>query len=389
MKKVLLLLFFLFLNAFFLFEETSRPLYQIIGIQLVIACVVFFLVREQLAKANKLPFFADGLEDCVLILDNKGKVLEINQKATILFPNIRRGKNFFNSQKVLDKDQVALCQSKHQAMLRSKEKESYIFPISTKKNWKLQMQHLSKEKKVALLFQRESDVQKVEGVGKDFVANASHELRTPITIIKGFAETLKELPEISEAMLEDITEKIVRNCDRMQHLVKNLLLLADLDHIPKTNFQECDLVSLIDSICLNLYSLHPSVKMETYCSDEVIVIPADVALLERAIGNLLENSIKYSSKHPEISIYVEKKKNEVCIRIKDKGVGIEKEDLDKIFNRFYTVNKAHSRSFGGAGLGLSLVKTIIEKHGGQINVSSTPGKGTIFVITFQQKTLHS
>ncbi|MCB1084704.1 MAG: GHKL domain-containing protein, partial [Chlamydiia bacterium] len=234
------------------------------------------------------------------------------------------------------------------------------------------------------LLDRSGQYQK-EQLGKDFVANASHELRTPITIIKGFAETIYDLPTISEAMLTDFSEKIVRNCERMDNLVKNLLTLADLDYLPKARLQECDLVGMIDNCSHSLLSLYPDVELESLHNSEYILVNGDPDLLELAIMNLLENGVKYSSEVPKIQVTIEEHGEEVCLTIADQGIGIPCDDLDHIFERFYTVNKAHSRRLGGAGLGLSIVKTIASKHEATVCVESKEGEGTAFTLCFQKK----
>ena len=238
------------------------------------------------------------------------------------------------------------------------------------------------EKKYIMIAFELSEQKKIYQIGKDFVANASHELRTPITIIKGFAETLQDLPSISDSMLNDFTSKILRSCQRMDSLVKNLLLLADLDHSKRIQRRSCDILGLIESVNYTVLGLHPEIWIETFTSHEEIEFPLDPDMLEQALINLLENAVKYSHKPAKITIIVEKKEKEIILKIQDRGIGISKEHLPYVFNRFYRVNQDRSRKLGGAGLGLSIVKAIIEKHHGQICVYSQPEEGTTFEIVF-------
>ncbi|MBP9841239.1 MAG: ATP-binding protein [Simkaniaceae bacterium] len=224
-------------------------------------------------------------------------------------------------------------------------------------------------------------------MGKEFIANASHELRTPITIIKGFAEMLQDLPEVSELMLADITEKIIRNCHRMNHLVKGLLTLADLDNLTESKAHVCDLVSMIDRCGYNLLAVYPESHLETFLPKGEVLIQADGNLVELAIMNLLENGVKYSNGPANLTVTIEAKKESVKMTIADQGIGIPEEDLPHIFERFFTVNKAHSRKLGGAGLGLSIVKAIVQKNGGTISVASRLGEGTTFTLTFSSAPL--
>ncbi len=193
--------------------------------------------------------------------------------------------------------------------------------------------------------------------------------------------TLQDMPELPPEMISDMTEKIVRNCQRMESLVKNLLTLADIENIPETNFQSADLVLLIDNCKHLLLSVHPAVHFNFEKSSDKIMIHADADLLELAIINLLENAVKYSSAPAQITVSLEEQSQEVTIKISDKGIGIPPDDVDHIFERFYTVDKARSRRLGGAGLGLSIVKTIIQKHGGTIRATSTLQVGTTFIIS--------
>ncbi len=229
-----------------------------------------------------------------------------------------------------------------------------------------------------LVLQDKSSQQKVVEMGKDFIANASHELRTPITIIKGFAETLQDLPSVSAPMLNEITEKIVRNCHRMDTLVKNLLTLSDIEYVPDSRFYPCDVVALADNCRHLLLTLSPTTRVDIEKSHDKIIIEADQDLLELAFMNLLENGIKYSNPPAHLTVYLKQQGDEVLFAIQDRGIGIPPNDVSHVFERFYTVNKAHTRRLGGAGLGLSIVKTIIEKHEGTISVASVLGQGTTF-----------
>lgn len=341
-----------------------------------------FQVLASTKKKRSRHSLIDALQEGVVILDWEGRILELNHKGKKLLPGIAIGEHFF--------DRTML--SGHRTLFDTL-KETRINQATTVSGEKsvayLELSILESRKRVlATLSDRYEHYQK-EQLGKDFVANASHELRTPITIIKGFAETIYDLPEISEVMLQDFTEKIVRNCERMDNLVKNLLTLADLDYLPKAHLQECDLVGLVDNCSQTLLTLHPTIQIESLHNLEMIVIDGDPDLLELAVMNLLENSVKYSDGEVLITITIEDLPDSVALTISDQGVGISNEDLEKIFERFYTINKSHSRQLGGAGLGLSIVKTIISKHDAKIEVTSKVGEGTAFTLTFEKATVLS
>lgn len=230
-----------------------------------------------------------------------------------------------------------------------------------------------------VLQDKTSDYRVVE-MGKDFVANASHELRTPITIIRGFAETLQDLPHLSQKMLQEITEKIVRTCTRLDKLVRSLLTLSDIENLSRDRFRPADLILIAENCIHHLLAANPSVQIETHYELESAPLMADADLLELAVSNILENAVKYSSAPAKIEIRIQKMGEELHLSIRDQGIGISEKDLPHIFDRFYTVDKARTRKSGGAGLGLSIVKTILEKHRGKTVVESEAGKGSLFTL---------
>ncbi len=231
-----------------------------------------------------------------------------------------------------------------------------------------------------LVLQDKTADQKILEMGKNFVANASHELRTPITIIRGFAETLQDVPNLSLQKRKEIIEKIVSTCGRLDNLVKSLLTIADVENFSKKRFRLCDFKMVLDHCQHLLLMAHPTVRMTVDSPSHPMWILADSDLLDLAVMNILENAVKYSPETALIEIGVQQKEKWIEVEIKDHGMGIPREDLPHIFDRFYTVNKAHSRKLGGAGLGLSIVKTIIEKHQGKILAESVLGSGTVLTM---------
>ncbi len=217
---------------------------------------------------------------------------------------------------------------------------------------------------------------------KEFIANASHELKTPITIIRGFAEALHDNSDLPPEVMTDITGKIVRNCKRMTNLIKDLLTLSDIEHLSESRFQQCDVLHVIED-CISILSEAYPTAIANMHYDETgsYLLTADAKLLELAFVNIMENAAKYSESPAEIDVTITSDSKFVTVSIADKGIGIPENELEYIFHRFFTVNKAHSQKLGGAGLGLSLVESIIEKHNGKIIVESKLGEGSRFTIT--------
>lgn len=234
-----------------------------------------------------------------------------------------------------------------------------------------------------------SDHYKILEMRKDFIANASHELKTPITIIRGFAETLYDNPELEKELSHEILGKIVRNCERMATLVRDLLALADIENIPSYRMIDFDLIPLINKISQMIQEVFPDAQIHLVNhGDEPVFIEADIELVEMAISNLLQNAAKYSKPPADITVDISHTEENVTIKISDKGIGIPQQDISRIFERFFRVDKAHSRKVGGSGLGLSIVDTVIRKHFGKISVESELGVGTTFTIVLPTKHIH-
>lgn len=231
-----------------------------------------------------------------------------------------------------------------------------------------------------LVLQDKTDHYKIFEMRRDFIANASHELKTPITIIRGFAEALHDNPELPATTQKEVTNKIVRNCNRMAALIKDLLTLADIENIPSSRLSNCSLIDLTERCRSMVLEVFPDSIITIDNQKEEVEMIADMDLLELAIMNLIENAAKYSHRPAQINVTLDESPDEVMIKVSDKGIGIPFADQEHIFDRFYTVDKAHSQKMGGSGLGLSIVKTIVEKHYGTITLESELGKGTTFTI---------
>lgn len=224
---------------------------------------------------------------------------------------------------------------------------------------------------------------KIIDMKKEFIANASHELKTPITIIRGFAETLHDNPSLPQQTTLEITDKIVHSCERMTRIIRNLLTLADIENIPRSRAAPCDLVELARECRSTLMAVQPKATVEIVYNEALeFVIEADEALLEVALMNLLDNAAKYAKCDPVITIHLEQADTTVSLSVKDNGLGIPESDLERIFQRFYRVNKMYSKKIGGSGLGLSIVETIVEKHMGKVFVTSLLGEGSTFTMEF-------
>lgn len=214
---------------------------------------------------------------------------------------------------------------------------------------------------------------------REFAANASHELRTPLTSIKGYAETIFENLSGED---RKYMKTILRNTDRLIRIVDDIRILSELEH-PSTTLDISD-VNLEDAVndTIEFFSgkaeekgLDLIVEKETH----IPIIRADRFRIEQVLINLIDNAVRYTSVGT-VTTRIGSRGHFITIVVSDTGVGIEEEHLCRLFERFYVVDKARSRSRGGTGLGLAIVKHIVTLHGGWINVSSTPGYGTMFTV---------
>ncbi|HBZ01416.1 MAG TPA: PAS domain-containing sensor histidine kinase [candidate division Zixibacteria bacterium] len=223
----------------------------------------------------------------------------------------------------------------------------------------------------------------LESIRRDFVANVSHELKTPITSIKGFVETLQDESLKDPRDTERFLAIISKQADRLNSIIEDLLTLSKIEESEKAEIllEEHKLRAVLQSavsIC-DIKAKAKKIAISLNCDDDLCA-KINAELLEQAIINLLDNAIKYSNKDSEIKISALILESEVAITIQDWGVGIEKRHLPRLFERFYTVDKARSKELGGTGLGLAIVKHIVLAHHGNVSVESAPDKGSTFTI---------
>ncbi len=221
-------------------------------------------------------------------------------------------------------------------------------------------------------------------VKKDFVANVSHELRTPVAIIMGFAETLHEdYDKLSGKQRREFIGKIKKNSERLRDLVEDLLDLSQLEssepELRLTSEVVEDLVRRVANRFLDkLDSETQDIRFKL--TEEVTEIRLDVRQIESVLENLIDNAIRYATGFSVITIrsFLDENKDKLLLEIEDDGCGIPENDLPRIFERFYRVDKGRSRESGGTGLGLSIVRNAISLHGGEVKVRSEVSKGTTF-----------
>jgi two-component system phosphate regulon sensor histidine kinase PhoR len=234
-----------------------------------------------------------------------------------------------------------------------------------------------------LVFHDLSRLKQMESARKDFVANVSHELRTPLSLIKGYVETLqdgaKDTPETATRFLEIIE----RNADRLQLLIEDLLVISEVESgRVNLSLQPVPLRSVTAKVTDDFRAKAAAKRVELVNEVPDLSLWSDPGRLEQVLSNLLDNGIKYGQTDSRIFVAAETiEGNMAHISVRDEGPGIPAEALDRIFERFYRVDKARSRDQGGTGLGLSIVKHLVHSHGGKVWATSLPGEGSTFHFT--------
>lgn len=236
------------------------------------------------------------------------------------------------------------------------------------------------------IFHDITELKKLEQIRIDFVGNASHELRTPLTSIKGYVDTLKE--DVKTGQIQQagkFLDIVSRNIDRLMDLVNDLLSLSTLESQSELKLEMIHPLQISEHIVAEMAVLAAEKNISIRVIGEVPPFMADAQKVEQVLRNLVSNAVKFIPANRSIQIRWEGDKDRVILRVIDDGPGIPEEHLDRLFERFYRVDKGRTRDAGGTGLGLAIVKHIMQSHGGTVAVKSIPEKGSEFICTFPMR----
>lgn len=334
-----------------------------------------------------------GMVEGILIIDRTQRITLVNEALLHFFspgrsPIGRTVLEYFRRHELQHASERALAGGEPQQIELSFETITHK-GTSTQRHFNIHVAALSPESSslpqaVLLVFQDVTDVRNLEATRREFIANVSHEFRTPLAIIKGYVETLldgaMEEPEMAERSLEAIQ----RNVQRLNLLIEDLLSISQMEG--RARLLELDSVNLHELLLRVLENLKPTIsatkaRIEIEWPVEARVIEADSRRMEQVYLNLLTNALRYGdSGDLVLSITAKRDEHTIAIAIADNGPGIPLSAQPFIFDRFYRVHKDRSRDGGGTGLGLSIVKNIILAHGGTVSVESTPSQGATFHI---------
>lgn len=340
------------------------------------------ITKTRMFEEERLKTLIENMGSALMMIDREGNISIVNKKFQKLFevPTEQLiGKSFMTLglPKQLEKfiDYVFLTEMPYRQQLvmeiadEEYNEQVYGAPVVGEHGRWLG---------VVIVMHDISELVRLEQIRKDFVANVSHELRTPITSIKGFSETLLDGAFKDEQMLLSFLTIIHDESNRIEVLVNDLLELSKIERhgfmldIVPTKLQDI-LVRVVDLTSAQLESKHMQFNVKI---EQDAVILGDVNRLMQIFTNLINNAIAYSKEETTVTLKINADSEFGIFEITDEGIGIEKSEVARIFERFYRVDRARSRNSGGTGLGLSIVKHLIEAHQGKIQVTSEVGKGT-------------
>lgn len=332
---------------------------------------------------SQLDSILSSMTEGVMAVDHQGKVLLVNDALTRMF---ELNSSFYRKphyEIIRDHD---LNQFIREVLTTEKEEGKEISFIHPEERDIMVESDLVRERGeggifAVFVFHDITELKKVERIRKDFVANVSHELKTPLTSIKGFVEALQDGaikdPEQSVRFLSIISDRT----DRMNKIISDLLQLSQIESkefelkVEPFLFKE-SIDEAIHSLKRSADEKSQDIHVGLHSEDQKVL--GDKYRINQALTNLLDNAIKYTPEKGNIKIQTLDKGDSVEIAVQDNGIGIPQKDLSRIFERFYTIDRARSRELGGTGLGLSIVRHIIQAHGGEVEVESEMGKGSRF-----------
>lgn len=350
-------------------------------------------IKEMITQINnkntEMNAILTSMVNGIIAIDNRDNIIIWNNEAISLLGINRKieiGENFFN---VIDNQELVDIVIKTKSELSQQSREIRVFNQVNKvlkiNTSLIQKENGDQEKMGTLLFVQDvTEMRKLEKLRSEFVANVSHELRTPLTSISGFVETLKSWEDINSEEGTKILNIIEFETERLKGLINDLLSLSEIENMKSSKvFTTLDVPSLISEAIsiLEPIALEKNITIITKISSDLGIVKGNSSWFIQVIMNLVGNSVKYTQ--PEGRIIVEAYNNEkvLFIFVKDNGIGIPEEDIPRVFERFYRVDKARSRKVGGTGLGLAIVKHIVLEFGGDIKLNSEIGKGTEVIVT--------
>ena len=346
-------------------------------------------LRQSIQLANKQAkdreiLFSSMLEG-IATFNRQGNILHINQAAIDL--NELEGQTLIN-RPVIEIFRHPIIEEMSRAILQGGKAMQEEIELKPKKILQVSASSLQDDEKNnwggLFIFRDITRIRQLENHHQEFVANVSHELRTPLTSIQGFVETLLDNPDTKEK--QKFLKIIQRQAGRLNSIIEDLLTLAHLEREQQEgqiNFQKTKIPPIISKAIqtCEYKAREKNIQLEMEQTNlNQIECKVNASLLEQALINLIDNAIKYSESHSKVIMRHQIEQNHLVISVEDQGRGIHHSHINRLFERFYVIDKARNVHQGGTGLGLAIVKNIALLHGGDISVQSTPEKGSTFTI---------
>lgn len=339
-------------------------------------------------QKDRLSTLIENMGSALLLIDDKGYISMINHAYKELF-KVEEEDSYMSElyYRTIEHEEInSLIEEIF--MIEQKVKKQIVLAIGIeRKHFEIYgapiMGPKGEWKGILLVFHDITELKKLESVRKQFVANVSHELNTPVTSIKGFTETLLDGAMNDEQTLKNFLEIILKESDRLQSLIKELLELSKVEQQGfRLDLQEIDIVPLLKDT-YDILEKKAIQKEITFVLEELnapIIMKADPFRLKQVFINLVNNAISYTPAEGKVEISAWEEEDKIFVSIKDTGIGIQEEEIPRIFERFYRVDKDRSRESGGTGLGLAIGKHLIEAHNGEITVTSKLNEGATFTV---------
>ncbi|CEN79809.1 HAMP domain-containing sensor histidine kinase [Paraclostridium sordellii] len=348
-------------------------------------------IQEVEYKNLQLKSIVKSISHGILAIDINGNVLLINKEAKNIikasYVDPIEGKNINNvikDEKILN-EISRFIGSKKTKMKQITNDEEIVYNI------KLDPIYLQSSKNVIIgsIINIENVTERVrlENMRSDFVANVTHELKTPLTSISGFVETLRINENIDHKTRDRFLGIIENESDRLKRLIDDILLLSFIENKDTISYEKIDISNLFKEIyelTIN-YAKSKNIELRYKIENEDIGINSNRDYIKQIFLNLIDNAIKYTPDGGFVETSVYQNDENIFINIKDNGIGISKEDTSRVFERFYRVDKARSRDVGGTGLGLAIVKHIVKSLNGTIDIKSELNVGTEFIVSIPKK----
>jgi two-component system phosphate regulon sensor histidine kinase PhoR len=336
---------------------------------------------------EQLEAVLNGMREGVMVLDRSGRIKSVNRNMERIFP----GALGAEGKRPLELSMSPELQRACEQALAGKTRKNIALQIETTPGRVYDVNVVSPRSGrhglgVIAVFHDITEIKRLERVRQDFVANVSHELRTPLTTVKGYAETLLSAPPNDRKTLDQFHEVILKNADHMTKLIEDLLSLSRLERgqerFEKMNVNAANAVTEAYRACSNLAE-NKNIELIRDLPEGKVMVSADYDRLVQVFRNLLENAFKYGPADSKVFLSSSETDGEIAFRVADRGPGIPKSDQERIFERFYRVEKHRARVGSSSGLGLAICKHIVERLGGEIRVESPAanGEGASFTFT--------